>query len=415
MKTIKVANIIEEGRLGGPQVRIAEVAGRLNSRSRKYGAGGRQRDEKVKIEDGKHGENNVVVDTTVVFPFEDGEAFKKRLENYGIAYIQLHLHHLSKEKKQLLKYILFFPYEVYLLYNVLKKQKFDIVHISGGSWQYKGVIAGKIAGCRVVWHLNDTKMPDFIRAFFKFFADRFADGFIVAGERVRKYYIEDLKIGKNKPVFEIQAPVDCSVFNPASIDPEPKISSCDGINIVTVGNINPLKGFEYFLQMAKELNKKYSMLNFWIVGPCFESQKKYFARLTEAKQESGLDNCFFYGGCDDIRRVLKAADIYVCTSISEASPLSVWEAMSMGKPVVSTDVGDVARFVRDGYNGFIVPVAEYKALADKTARLVNDVNLRRTFGKRARETAAGYLDLEIIAEGHLKAYSHMMKKRARVV
>ncbi len=374
---IKVANVIEEGRLAGPQIRIAEVARKLK------GCG---------------------VETTVIFPFSNSCEFQKRLETYEVEYLQLPLNRPTKVKKQLLRYVLFFVYEIWLLFRTFRKHKFDVVHVSGGSLQFKGIIAGHLAGSKVIWHLNDTQMPSLVRIFFKTFADRFTDGFIVAGEKVKKYYLEDLKVGKGKPSVEIQAPVDCEFFNALNVESDQRISSNDGFNIVSIGNINPFKGFEYFLRMAKELNKEYSNLNFWIVGPVFESQSDYFNKLMDLKKRYGLDNCYFYGVCHDVRQVLKSADIYVCSSIAEASPTSVWEAMSMGKAIVSTDVGDVPRFVRNEKNGYIVPVGDSLTMSTRVKALIENSDQRNKFGQLSKQTAIEKLNIKNCARAHKETY-----------
>jgi len=61
----------------------------------------------------------------------------------------------------------------------------DIVHCNG-AWQVKGIIAGKLAGAKVVWHLNDTRMPFFIKVVFSFLAVSSCDAFIAAGAVVTK-------------------------------------------------------------------------------------------------------------------------------------------------------------------------------------------------------------------------------------
>jgi glycosyltransferase involved in cell wall biosynthesis len=198
------------------------------------------------------------------------------------------------------------------------------------------------------------------------------------------------------------------MFSPDHAAPDQKISSHSGINILSVGNINPWKGFEYFLYAAMQLNKNYSFLNYWVVGPCFSSQKKYFRLLKKIRHDSCLENFMFYGNCRDVRSVLKSADIYLCCSIAEASPSSVWEAMAMGKSIVAADVGDIGQFIRDGYNGFIVPPRDFTAMADKIAILVDDADLRKKFGKRARETALGYLDAKWSVQGHCTAYTQII-------
>lgn len=403
---IKVANIIEDGRLAGPHVRISEV-GLLESKFREAAMS----ESAVNRSSDMGGIHRRLIETTVVFPFENGDIFKDRLDKYKVLYKQLPLHHLTRNPRLLIRYILFFPYEIVLLYFFLKKHQFDVVHVSGGSWQYKGAIAGWLAGCKVLWHLNDTKMPSFIKSFFRPCANKFTHGFIVAAEKVRSYYLEELKIGNNKPVFEIQSPVDCSFFNPDVVEPDPKISSSKGINIVLVANINPVKGVEYFLRMAGELNKSYSNLNFWIVGPLYDSQKAYFDELMDIKDQIGVTNCFFYGACSDVRRVLKSADIYVCSSVAEASPLAVWEAMAMEKPVVSTDVGDVSRFIKNGYNGYISKIENEYSLSQNVSKIIDNLQDSIVFGKRSREIVLKNFDTAIIAEKHVQAYTSIFNSK----
>ena len=100
----------------------------------------------------------------------------------------------------------------------------------------------------------------------------------------------------------------------------------------------------------------------------------------------------------------------MCSSDNEASPLSVWEAMSMEKPIVSTDAGDIGKFIANGTNGYLVNVGDEIALGKKIKRLFLDSNLRKKFGKLARKTAIKKLDLKICAQLHLSAYQAIFKE-----
>ena len=122
-----------------------------------------------------------------------------------------------------------------------------------------------------------------------------------------------------------------------------------------------------------------------------------------------MDNLVFYGRSSDVASVLKAADIFVCSSVSEASPMSVWEAMSMARPIVSSNVGDVAKFIKDRENGFVVPVKNPAALAEKAGMLIENRDLRRIFGEKARDVAIQYLDVEICVRKHAEFYRQVMK------
>ena len=81
----------------------------------------------------------------------------------------------------------------------------------------------------------------------------------------------------------------------------------------------------------------------------------------------------------------------------------------MAKPIVSTDVGDVSLYVREGYSGFIVGVDDSEGLANGIGRLIDEADLRQKFGQRSRETALQKLDLKRCAERHFVAYSSMMR------
>ena len=71
----------------------------------------------------------------------------------------------------------------------------------------------------------------------------------------------------------------------------------------------------------------------------------------------------------------------------EGMPNSIMEAMAMGMPVVSTDCpcGGPREVIEDGVNGFLIPVGDEDALADRICRLIEDKDLRESFGKMALE------------------------------
>lgn len=79
----------------------------------------------------------------------------------------------------------------------------------------------------------------------------------------------------------------------------------------------------------------------------------------------------------------------------------------MGKPVISTNVGDVPLYVRDGSNGFIVEVADSAAMAARIEQLVASETTRHEFGQRARDVAVRKLDIAQCAERHVAAYQAM--------
>ena len=377
---IRVVNIIEEAKLGGPQIRIASVANSLKGQ----------------------------VDTTVVFPSQNADQFRAKLDEYKIPYKIFNLSRITRELKIALSYIFFSPLEIIKLARYFRKENFDLVHVSGGSWQYKGVIAGKISGLKVVWHLNDTSTPWFIRKTFSLFSV-LPEAFIFASSRSQNYYAPLIR--KRKKEILIPAPVDTTKFTPEykSEVSEPILDIVKGkIVIGTTGNINPVKGIETLIRAAEIIKDVVPDLIFVVLGEVYTNQKNYYNQLVSLTKRLSLDNFIFAGGRPDIRPLLSVFDIYACCSLAESSPIAVWEAMAMGKPIVSTDVGDVPKYITDGQNGFITKINDPRRMADGLRALAVDRDLREKFGKRSRGTAVSRLDLSICTEKHLRAYQSIV-------
>ena len=374
---IKVANIIEDGRLAGPQNRMMKVASVLNN----------------------------IAHTKIILPKRNSQDFQNQCNKLGIKYIPVSLSTMSSNWISIIRYIALFPYEILLLFHVLKKNKFDLVHLSGGCWQFKGLIAAKLAKIKVIWHLNDTNAPLLIRKFFSLLSP-LANSIIFASERTRDYYKNYLPVKIRS--FLIQSPVDVNFFDPSlkyNTEEFEKKNFCeDKIKIGTIGNINPNKGHITLLKTAKLLSNYSGQIIFFIIGPVYKSQRKYFESLKKIKKKEKIDNVIFLEGKKDIRPILKILDIYICSSDFEASPLSVWEAMAMEKAIVSSDVGDVRKFIENGVNGFLVEKGDAVGFADNIKKLIEKPNTRINFGKIAREVAKNKLDLNLCVKLHNLAY-----------
>ena len=86
--------------------------------------------------------------------------------------------------------------------------------------------------------------------------------------------------------------------------------------------------------------------------------------------------------------VYAASDVLVLTSAVEGLPFAVLEALAMGCPVAATKVGDIARIVRHGDNGFLVEADEPERLARFLARLASDAKQRASMRSAAARSMA---------------------------
>ncbi len=104
-----------------------------------------------------------------------------------------------------------------------------------------------------------------------------------------------------------------------------------------------------------------------------------------AWQEEGIVD--YLGPLDDPRLAFADCSVYVLPSYREGTPRTVLEAMSMGRPIITTDAPGCRETVRDGDNGLLVPVRDATALAAAMQQLAEDAPLRARMGAASRARA----------------------------
>ncbi|MBI3046042.1 MAG: glycosyltransferase [Candidatus Harrisonbacteria bacterium] len=163
----------------------------------------------------------------------------------------------------------------------------------------------------------------------------------------------------------------------------------DAMVVLTISRLVPEKGHKYLIDAAKLVLEKFPNAYFLIVGwgPLEESLK---SQVSSLKLE---DRVLFPGlflGKSDIENILPIADIFVDPSTRTDMPFVIMEALSFGKPVVSTTIGDIPIFVKNGETGFAVPPANSAELADKILILLRDGAARERMGKAGVEMVKSY-------------------------
>ena len=347
------------------------------------------------------------VQTKLVFPIQDSEIFQRKLKNSKLQYSAIALHRLSKHPISLLQYILFFFKDIRTIKNEIKVYNPDIVQCNG-SWQFKGVLASRSLGIPVVWHLTDTLMPRLIRLIFDRVKKNYVHHFISASKKGASYYLNQKS--KSENIWVIQSPVQTDYFDPNTTQSNDLWTKDErAFKVITVGNITPVKGYERLLQIAEMLQDRgVNDVKFVIIGRIWESQKRYYKELQEGIESRQLVNVDIIPGSDDIKAWLGGADIYFCSSNSEASPIAVWEALSMALPVVSTDVGDVKELVEGHNAGFVHGHDALDDIVNSILQLKQNHSLRERMSAHARKLALTEFNSDSIARKHLEVYKAVL-------
>jgi glycosyltransferase involved in cell wall biosynthesis len=167
------------------------------------------------------------------------------------------------------------------------------------------------------------------------------------------------------------------------------------------------KGVREFVEAARVLKARGLQFEFWLAGKPDNGNPMCVPEefLKEWRGE-GLIN--WLGHRDDMPNLLQQVDIAVLPSYHEGVPRFLLEAAACGLPLVATDIEGCRVVVRDGVNGFLVPVKDPYALADAIETLIKKPELRRQMGIASRKIVEAEFDERIILNKWLALYDRVL-------
>lgn len=136
-------------------------------------------------------------------------------------------------------------------------------------------------------------------------------------------------------------------------------------------------------------------------GPLLPALRERVAR------EAWADRVWLPGARADIADVMRGFSVFVLPSLSEATPVTVLEAMATALPVVASRVGGVPQLVLEGETGFLVPPADAAALAAALAAYVDDPALRARHGAAGRVHVQAHYSVDAMVAGYANLYGRL--------
>lgn len=164
------------------------------------------------------------------------------------------------------------------------------------------------------------------------------------------------------------------------------------IRFLFVGRFLRDKGFVDFLSAASRLKPEHQNVEFLLAGRLDErSGREERTALQEATSRQVVTDLGFV---EDIANCLRACDVLVLPSYGEGMPRSVLEAMSTGRPVITTDVPGCREAVTSGKNGLVVNVGSVDELAEAMTFFIHDPEAIARMGRAARHAAESRFAVE---------------------
>jgi len=311
---------------------------------------------------------------------------------------------------------------IYNIYKAIKPLELDILHTFTAKPNIYGTLAGRMAKVPTIFNLveglgsfyvEDTLKNITIRTIIeKLYKIVFSmsDKVVFVNSDDPKYLESKKVIVKEKIHIIKSVGIDTEEFSPEnikSIDIETlkrTLGLENKIVVLMVARAIWHKGVREFYEAAKYL-AKYEALQFILVGDIDEGNPSSVDRIF-----LNAGKVIWLGHRDDILELTAMSDIYVLPSYREGVPRTLLEAASMAKPIVTTNTVGCREVVKDGENGFLVPVQDSKSLAKKIEYLLTHENERKIMGENGRILAINEFDIKRIINQYLALYTSLKNK-----
>jgi glycosyltransferase involved in cell wall biosynthesis len=304
---------------------------------------------------------------------------EETLESFGVD-----ITYLQKSK--------FDPGTLPALLKVIDRKKIDILHLHGYGATTFGRMAGAIRGIPTILHehANLTDTPWFQKVA-DVALEPVTDIAIAVSRSTAEFVVRARKIPPEKvKIVYLGVPMD--EFSRPRTDEEIQAARSElGIApeefaIGTVTRLHDSKGNAFLVDAARLVLNDRPNARFFVVGegplrPALEAQ----ARALDL-----ADRFAFAGFAKDVARVVSAFDVSVFPSLWEGTPLTVFEALAMGKPIVATDADGLLDVLTNDHDAILVPKRNARALADGLIRMIDEPDTRRRLAAAAYETGTRY-------------------------
>ncbi len=288
------------------------------------------------------------------------------------------------------------------LLRTIRLEKPDVLHLNSSKVGLLGALAGRITGTpRIIftahgWPFNEDRSL-LERIFFRALA------LLTAALSHRTIAVSEAvasSLGRNIAVIRNGVEVD-TYMNRAeartSLVPQ---HAADDFWFGTIAELHPIKGLSYAIDAFQKHAALYPTARYIIIGDGEERE-----RLEEQIQRLGFASRIHLAGFhEDASKYLKAFDVFVLPSLSEALSFSILEAGAAQVPVIATNVGGISEIIVHGETGILVQARDSRALAEEFDRIQSDSPRRESLASTLHTHVMREFSLERMVEKTFALY-----------
>jgi len=334
-------------------------------------------------------------------------------ERYRVSLVSLRRKDLSEETLDALgidiRYLersKFDPLTLPSLLRVVDELRIDILHLHGYGATTFGRLVGAWRGIPTIVHehANLTRTPWFQKV-----ADRLLEPYTdiaIAVSRSTADFVIDARCIPPSKVRVVYLGVPLAEFSRPRSEAEVAEARRDlGVEpgefaIGTVTRLHESKGNSYLVDAAARVVRERPSARFFLVG-----EGPLLAGLQAQASALGLGDRFVFSGFRrDVPATVAAFDLSVFPSLWEGTPLTAFEALAMGKPIVATDADGLLDILTADRDAVIVPKRDATALAETIVWAMDRPEERARLGANARETGKQY-DIDLFVRRMERLYT----------
>lgn len=356
-------------------------------------------------------------EVTAVVPTGD---YSDRFEADGIEHIPYEIDRGGMNPLQELEVI-------YQLWKIFRRLKPEVVHSFTMKPNIYGSVAARLAGVPVIvnsvtglgsFFLDDEpsgKTQKLLLALYRL-AGFLNSNSIFQNNDDLSFFLKQKLIIKSKTSLIKGSGVNLQRFNSDNFNDAQKNSlraeleiHANHLVVTCISRLLKDKGVGEFCEAARALHDTWQgKVTFLLVGDFYDGNPSSLSpAYTNELAETGVIR--FVGWRQDIPELLSISDVVVLPSYREGLPVSLQEALAMGKPVVTTDVPGCRETVDEGVNGFLVKVRDSSVVAEAVEKLLSDAALREQMGEASLKKAKVEFDVNRIVEQHVDLYQKLLR------
>lgn len=280
-------------------------------------------------------------------------------------------------------------------------RRYDLLHVHDRYSFLPQILTRKLRGTPLVytnhfWNWFGSGSRDRIRRLLELQAYKKADRCITVSEGMKRRIVEEgVEEGR---LTVIPNGVDIGLYLPKKgVEEEGKI--------VAIGRIEPEKGFDVLIRAVNLVLQERDCTTYIIGAGSMEGELKRLARRLSVENQ-----VIFTGRLppEEVVKHLQSASIFALPSRKESFGMVYIEAMACGRPVIGTKTIGPEEVINDEC-GFLVPVDDVQALADKISFLLGDKKQRKKMGSAGRKIVEREYSWDIVGRRILKVYSEVLK------